>query len=147
MARKFRKVSEIVLVPLIKDSFERVGIEGVTHEKIALVFRLIAGGIASYFFQQPNDLIDVGFLRFKKNPDKNELFAVDIIKDEDAGVVNADTLYRYYTGDLNSERALQNTMNNFVNELLSYSQAQSESISSLTGKLKKRRKQNGLQKN
>lgn len=147
MARKLKKVNETVLEPLFKDSFERVGIEGVTCDTSALLIRLLAGGIASYFFQFPDSLIDMGFLRFKKNPDKNELFAVDIIKDENAGVVNADTLYRYYTGDLNSEKALQNTMNNFVNELLSYSQAQSDSISSLAGKLKKRRKENGLQTN
>lgn len=144
MARRLKKVNEEVLRPIIEDSFERVGIEGVTREKLALLFRLVSGGIANYFFHSPDDLIEVGFLRFKKNPDKNELFAVEIIRDDNAGVVNADTLYRYYTGDLSSEKALQNTMNNFVNELLSYSQAQSDSITNLTGKLKKRRKQNGI---
>ena len=139
MARKFKHIDGIIFEQLIQDNFERVGIEGVRREQIALFLRLTLGGIANYFFNSPDDLVDIGFLRLKKNPDKNELFAVDIIKDENAGVINADTLYRYYTGDLASEKALQNTMNNFVSELLSYSQNQSNSISKLTNNLKKRR--------
>ena len=139
MARKFKTIDGKVFEQLIQDSLERVGVEGVRREQAALFLRLTLGGIATHFFNSPDDLVDVGFFRFKKNPDKNELFAVDIRKDENAGVINADTLYRYYTGDLASEQALQNTMNNFVNELLSYSRNQSNSISKLTGNLKKRR--------
>ena len=139
MGRKFKKVKGSIFEQLVKDSLERVGIEGVERDRVALFFRLMLGGIANYFFNSPDDLVEVGFLRFKKNPEKDELFAVDIIRDENAGVVNANTLYRYYTGDLTSEQALQNTMNNFVNELLSYSQTQNNSITKLTGNLKKRR--------
>lgn len=139
MARKFKKVNGAIFEQIVKESLERVGIEGIGRDRIALFFRLVLGGIANHFFNSPDDLVDVGFLRLKKNPEKDELFAVDIIRDENAGVINADTLYRYYTGDLASEQALQNTMNSFVNELLSYSQNQSNSISKLTGNLKKRR--------
>ena len=139
MARKFKKVNGIIFEQLVKDNLERVGIEGVERDRIALFLRLTLSGIANYFFNSPDDLVEVGFLRFKKNPEKDELFAVEIIRDENAGVHNAETLYRYYTGDLTSEKALQNTMNNFVNELLSYSQVQNNSISKLTGNLKKRR--------
>ena len=139
MARKFKKVDESVIIKLTQDSLERVGIEAVSRDKAALALRLILSGIASYFFNSPDDLIDIGFIRLKKNPEKEQIFAADLIKDDNSGVINADTLYRYYTGDLASEEAMKNTMNNFVNELLTYSQLQNNSITKLTGNLKKRR--------
>ena len=139
MARKFKKVDESVIIKLTQDSLERVGIEAVSRDKAALALRLILSGIASYFFNSPDDLIDIGFIRLKKNPEKEQIFAADLIKDDNSGVINADTLYRYYTGDLASEEAMKNTMNNFVNELLTYSQSQNNSIIKLTGNLKKRR--------
>ena len=139
MARKLKKVNGAVFEQLVKDSFERVGIESVDKDRIALFARLVLGGIANYFFNSPDDLVEIGFFRFKKNPEKEELFAVEIIKNEEAGIINADTLYRYYTGDLTSEQAIKKTMNNFVNELLTYSQSQNSSITKLTSKLKKRR--------
>jgi hypothetical protein len=139
MVRKFKKADKEVLEDIVQDSLERIGIKTLEEAKRALLIRLIAAGIANYFFNSPDDLIDLGFLRFKKNPEKNELFAVEILKDEQAGVINADTLYRYYTGNLTSEKALKETMKGFVTELLNYSQAQSNNIAELTGKLKKRR--------
>lgn len=139
MARRFKKVDESVIIKLTQDSLERVGIEAVSRDKAALAIRLILSGIASYFFNSPNDLIDVGFIRLRKNPEKEQIFAADLIKDDNSGVINADTLYRYYTGDLASEEAMKNTMNNFINELLTYSQSQNSSITKLTGNLKKRR--------
>ena len=139
MARRLKKVDGRAFEALINDSLKRVGANTLDGGKVALFSRLLFSGVANYFFQSPDDLVEIGFLKFKKNPDKNELFAVEITKNEEAGVINADTLYRYYTGELASEKALQKTMDNFVNELLTYSQEQNNSISELTGKLKKRR--------
>ena len=139
MGRKFRKVDKEVLENIVKESLERIGIKTIETNKVALLARLITSGIALHFFNSPDDLIDVGFLRFKKNPEKEELFAVEILKNEKAGVINADTLYRYYTGNLTSEKALKETMEGFVNELLNYSQKQNNVITELTGNLKKRR--------
>lgn len=144
MARKLKKADKVIIENIVEDSLRRVNIHDIENKRVALLVRLITAGIANHFFESPDDLIDVGFLRFKKNPEKNELFAVEILKDEESGVTNASTLYRYYTGDLTSEQELKETMNDFVNELLSYSQSQNESISKLTGNLNKRRKQNGI---
>ena len=137
--RKLRKVNKEVLESIIRDSLERVGIKTIEEDKVALLTRLIMSGIGNHFFNSPDDLIDVGFVRFKKNPEKDELFAVEIIRDEKSGIVNADTLYRYYTGNLTSEKAIKQTMEGFVNELLNYSQKQSNDITKLTSNLKERR--------
>ena len=79
----------------------------------------------------------MGFIRFRKNPEKEELFAIEIIKQEKEGIVNADTLYRYYTGELTAKDTLEKTMENFVQGLIDYSQSQNDNISELERKLRK----------
>ena len=114
---------------------KRVKIGELKEGRSEWLFRLLISGIAQYFFEKPDNYVDVGFIRFKKNPEKEELFTVEILKDEKVGVVNADTLWRYYTGDLTSEKELKSIIGNFVTELLKYSQNQEEEITNLTGKL------------
>lgn len=138
MKRKLIKVKDKVLDEIISQSLKQVGIKKFNKNQVALLIRLICGGIANYFYDNPDDLIEAGFIRFKKNPDKEEIFAVDLIPNEQEGVINADTLYRYYKGDLWAEDRLKETMNNFVNELLSYSQNQSNKITSMTSKLQRK---------
>ena len=58
-----------------------------------------------------------------------------LLKNEEIGVINAETLWRYYTGELTSEKEIKSIIGNFVNELLRYSQEQEEEITEMTEKL------------
>ena len=138
MARKLTKVNNQVISDLTSYAFKQTGIKEASKEQTALFIRLLCSGIANYFYHNPDDIIDVGFIRFKKNPEKEEVFAVDLIPNEEAGVINADTLYKYYKGDLIAETKIKETMENFVNELLSYSQNQSNNITKITSKLQRK---------
>ena len=135
MARKLNKIEDKVIEDIVDDSLKRVGVKKVSKKQISLLLRLICSGIANYFYNKPDDFAEIGFIRFKKNPIKEEIFAVELISDEEEGVINADTLYRYYKGDLKAEQQIKETMDNFVNELLAYSQNQSNRIISMTSKL------------
>lgn len=135
MKRKLKRAQKEELESIMKDCLKTVKIGELKAGRSEWLFRLLISGIAKYFFEQPDNFVDVGFIRFKKNPEKEELFAVEIIKDEKAGVTNAETLWRYYTGELSSEKELKSIVNNFVNELLKYSQEQEEEITNITGKL------------
>ena len=138
MARKLTKVSNKIIEEIVESSIKRTGIKKVSKKQAALLIRLICSGIANHFFHNPDDLIDVGFIRFKKNPTKEEIFAVDLIPNNE-GVINADTLYKYYKGDLIAAEKIKETMENFVNELLSYSQNQNNKITNMTSKLQERK--------
>jgi hypothetical protein len=135
MKRKLKRAQKEELESIMRDCLKTVKIGELKAGRSEWLFRLLMSGIAKYFFEQPDNFVDVGFIRFKKNPEKEELFAVEIIKDEKAGVTNAETLWRYYTGELSSEKELKSIVNNFVNELLKYSQEQEEEITNITGKL------------
>lgn len=144
MARKLRTISSSVLENIVRDSAVRVGLKDINSNQAALLTRLIFSGLANYFFISPDDVVDVGYLKVKKNPAKEELFAVEIIKSAKEGITNAETLYRYYKGDLTTQKEIKETMNNFVNELLSYSQAQNFNITKLTSNLRKGETENGI---
>lgn len=135
MKRKLKRAQKEELESIVNDCLKRVKIGELKEGRSEWLFRLLISGIAQYFFEKPDNYVDVGFIRFKKNPEKEELFTVEILKDEKVGVVNADTLWRYYTGDLTSEKELKSIIGNFVAELLKYSQNQEEEITNLTGKL------------
>ena len=107
---------------------------------VSLFIRLLFSGLSSYFFRNPDDIIDLGYMRLKKNAEVDELFAVEILRDKEESVVNADTLYKFYKGELISEKEIKKVVEGFANELLSYSEMQNEKISNLTYKLNKRRK-------
>jgi hypothetical protein len=140
MSRKLNKVTEEVVIALLRDSLKRSGLENMPDNNVSLFIRLLFSGLSSYFFRNPDDIIDLGYMRLKKNADIDELFAVEILRDKEESVVNADTLYKFYKGELISEKEIKKVVEGFANELLSYSEMQNEKISNLTYKLNKRRK-------
>ena len=143
MAREIKQVDKEVIEDLIRKSFLHIGIEP-SNQKCNLFLRLFIGAVAEYFFKSPDNEIEVGFVKFKKNPEKRELFSVELIPNEEAGVLNADTLLKYYTGELGSAQALKEVMNDFVNNLLIYSQNQNAKITTLTSKMQGRRNEDGI---
>ena len=140
MSRKLNKVTEEVVIALLRDSLKRSGLENLPDNNVSLFIRLLFSGLSSYFFRNPDDIIDLGYMRLKKNAEIDELFAVEILRDKEESVVNADTLYKFYKGELISEKEIKKVVEGFANELLSYSEMQNEKISNLTYKLNKRRK-------
>lgn len=138
MGRKLVKVSNKVIDDIMTCALKQTGIKDVSDKQRALLIRLICSGLANYFYHNPDDLVDIGFMRFKKNPTKEEVFAVDLIYSENEGITNADTLYKYYKGDLIAVSKMKETMNNFVNELLDYSQNQNSKITKITSKLQRK---------
>ena len=143
MARKVKQTDKEVIENLVKKSFLHIGVT-VDENQIKLFLRLFVGVISDYFFKFPDNEITIGFVKFKKNPEKKELFAVELLPNEETGVINASTLLDYYTGDLGSAEILKKTMENFVNELLAYSQTQSNNITVLTSQLRERRNEDGV---
>ena len=137
--RQFRERPPEDIENITKESLKIIGIEDIEEGKIKLLSRLIMSGIANHYFHYPDDLIRMGFLQFEKSPDKNELFKVTILKDKEAGVVNADTLWKYYKGELHQEAKFKEILDNFLEELISYSQTQEINITQLTSRLQKRK--------
>lgn len=137
--RKLIEKSPDIIERVTEESLKIVGIEDVDKGKIKLLTRLIMSGLAYYYFNNPDDLIKMGFLQFEKSPDKDELFKVTILRDKNAGVINADTLWKYYKGELRQEEKFKEILDNFLEGLIAYSQAQEISITQLTSKLQKRK--------
>lgn len=137
--RKFIEKSPDIIERVTEESLKIVGIEDVDKGKIKLLTRLIMSGLAYYYFNNPDDLIKMGFLQFEKSPEKDELFKVTILRDKDAGVINADTLWKYYKGELRQEEKFKEILDNFLEGLIAYSQAQEINITQLTSKLQKRK--------
>lgn len=138
MARKFTREPPEILENVLKESLKVIGVE-MEEDKAKLLLRLIISGVANHYFYKPDDLIEVGFLQFCKSPDKDELFRVNILRDKESGVVNANTLWRYYTGQLQQEKDFKGILENFIEELINYSQEQEIDITKLTSKLQKRK--------
>ena len=137
--RKLIEKSPDIIERVTEESLKIVGIEDVDKGKIKLLTRLIMSGLAYYYFNNPDDLIKMGFLQFEKSPEKDELFKVTILRDKDAGVINADTLWKYYKGELRQEEKFKEILDNFLEGLIAYSQAQEINITQLTSKLQKRK--------
>ena len=137
--RQFRERPPEDIENITKESLKIIGIEDIGEGKVKLLSRLIMSGIANHYFHYPDDLIRMGFLQFEKSPDKNELFKVTILKNKEAGVVNADTLWKYYKGELHQEAKFKEILDNFLEELISYSQTQEINITQLTSRLQKRK--------
>ena len=137
--RKFIEKPPNIIEGVTRESLKIIGLEDIEEGKIKLLSRLIISGIASHYFKNPDDLIKMGFLQFEKSPDKNELFKVIILKDQSAGVVNADTLWKYYKGELHQEAKFKEILDSFLEDLINYSQNQEISITQLTSKLQKRK--------
>ena len=138
--RKFIEKPPDIIERVVKESLDIVGIEEVEEGKIKLLSRLIMSGLAYYYFHNPDDLIKMGFLQFEKSPDKDELFKVILLRDKEAGVINADTLWKYYKGELHQEAKFKEILDNFLEGLIAYSQEQEISITQLTSTLQKKRR-------
>ena len=135
MARKIKNKEAIEIEEIVEECFRRIGVQNAKPEQIALFSRLLFSGIAKYFFFNPDNAVNVGYLKFSKSPDIDELFRVHIVRNGKVGIVNADTLWKYYKGDIIHKEKIEEVVNNFVNELLVYSQQQEQDISKLTNKL------------
>ena len=138
MARKFTREPPETLESILEESLKVIGVE-MKEDKAKLLLRLIISGIANHYFHKPDDLIEVGFLQFCKSPDKDELFRVNLLRDRESGVINADTLWKYYTGQLQQEKDFKGILENFIEELINYSQEQEIGITQLTSRLQKRK--------
>lgn len=139
MARKFKEEPPEKLEQIMEDCLDIIGVK-LDEVKIKLLLRLIMSGIAYHYFVNPDDLIKVGFLSFSKIPDKDELFKVSIIRDEKSGVKNAETLWKYYKGDIKKEKEIKETLGNFLEDLINYSKEQEKEITKLTSQLEERRR-------
>lgn len=137
--RKFKERPPDIIEDITRESLKIVGIENTEEGKIKLLSRLFISGIAYHYFKNPDDLIKMGFLQFEKSPDKNELFKVTLLKDQNAGVINADTLWKYYRGELHQEMKFKEILDNFLEELIAYSQTQEISITQLTSRLQNKK--------
>ena len=137
MARKIEKVDASVLENIVAESFKRLGIEA-NEEQIKLVFRLIISGIAYHFFVSPDTEVEVGFTKFNKSPNLDDLFTVEIIRNAD--IYNAKALYKYYRAEYTNEQRIKNIVEEFVDDLLVYSQQQDFEINGLTNSLKTQNK-------
>ena len=134
-AREFveRKPSDIEAI--VKECLQRVGLKPTSKGQVSLLTRLIFSGISNYFFLNPDNIVKMGYIEFIKNPDKDQMFALNIIRNSKEGVVNAHTLWRYYKGELATEAELKGVIDTFVHDLLQYSQTQEFEITKLTNKL------------
>ena len=139
MARKFSEKPPELLEQIMEDCLQIVGAK-LNENQIKLLLRLIISGIAKYYFNNPDDLINLGFLKFTKSPDKDELFKVMIIRDENEGIVNAEALWRYYKGDIKKEKQIKETMTTFLENLIQYSKDQEKEITQSISQIEKRRR-------
>ena len=136
MAREIRTVDKKVIEDIITDTLRKFGIE-LEKDEAALMLRLFLSGISKYFFDEPDTRIELGFMSLQKSPDLDELFSIRIIRNLEEGVVNADTMYKYYKGEIITEKKIKGIVEGFVDELLTYPQEQNKEITLLTSKLGK----------
>lgn len=139
MGRKREEKEPIILENISEKCFKAIGLD-VSREKSNLFARIFLSGISHYFFFRPDDIVKIGFLKLEKSPEKNELFKVTIQKNLEAGVINADTLWKYYTGELIQESKFKEIIQNFMEELISYSQVQERDITNLTNTIQRKKR-------
>ena len=137
--RKFIEKPPDIIEKITEESLKIVGINNLSNGKVKLLSRLFISGIAYYYFNNPDTLIKIGFLQFEKSPIKDELFKVTIIKSVEQGIINANTLWKYYKGELRQEAKFKEILDNFLEGLIEYSQAQEINITQLTSNLQKRK--------
>ena len=138
MARKFKEREPDILENILKESLKIIDVD-MEEGKAKLLLRLVISGISNHYFKNPDDLIRVGFLQFEKSPDKDELFKVTLLRNMSEGVINAETLWKYYKGELRQEARFKQILDSFLEDLITYSQEQEISITQLTSKLQKRK--------
>lgn len=140
MARKLIYKNSEELEKLLDDCLIFTGFKKLSKDIIKLLIRLVFSKIGYYFFLNPDDVINVGFMQVQKSPDKDELFKVKIIRDAKAGVINADTLQKFYNGDLAREKNLKETLTDFLSNLINYAQEQEEEITNSINLMETKRK-------
>lgn len=140
MARQQEKQSPEIIEEIMVNCLKAVGIDSKKGQSDLLV-RLFLSGLARHFFTRPDDIFDIGFIHLEKSPKKEELFTMSLIKNPSEGIYNADTLWKYYNGELLKEIKFKEVMENFFQELIDYSQEQELEITELTSTIhtKKRR--------
>lgn len=143
MGRKFKEVPPKILENIMKESLSYVGITDMEEGRIKLLLRLLMSNIGNYYFKNPDDIINIGFLKFEKSPDKDELFRVCIKRDTNSGILNAQTLWEYYNGNLVRERLCKEVVEDFLEGLINYSQEQEMNIMDLTNNIEKEKKEKG----
>ena len=134
MKRRIEKLETTELESMFVECLQDLGIEA-TKEQACLLLRMVTSLIGRHFFYNPDTEYQVGFMKFQKSPEKDELFNVHIIRSPIDDVVNADSLYRFYSGDLAQEARLKHTLDAFVESLLKYSQQQEIDIMKTTNKI------------
>lgn len=140
MARKQEQQPPKIIEDIMDNCLKAVGIEAKRGQNDLLV-RLFLSGLARQFFIRPDDMFDIGFIHLEKSPKKEDLFTMSLIKNPSEGIYNADTLWKYYNGELLKEIKFKEVMENFFQELIDYSQEQELEITQLTSTIqtKKRR--------
>ena len=134
MKRKIEKRKTTELELILIDCLKDIGIKA-TKDQACLLLRLMMSALGRHFFYNPDTEFQVGFMKFQKSPDIDELFNVHIIRSPENEVINAESLYRFYTGDVVREQQLRNTLDQFVSSLLQYSQQQEIDIMNTTSKI------------
>lgn len=135
MSRNFTYKKSTDIEDIVKECLARIGITEVSKNQVALLTRLIFSGISNYFFNKPDNKITMGYIELMKNPQKEQLFAINLLKNQKEGVINANTLWRYYKGELATEAELKVIIDEFMQDLLNYSQQQEIEIDNITKKL------------
>ena len=144
MARKLKEIEKSTLEERVKESFRLIG-HNLTDKESALVLRLIISEIACYFFKNPDDFVQIGFVKIGKAPRKEELFNVEIVYNQEEGILNAKALNEFYKGKRLTQTKLKELMNSFVEELLNYSQAQELEVTQMTNKISSRVHSKGVE--
>lgn len=143
--RKIEEKSLSIIEKIVGDSLLHVGFNP-TSDQSALLLRLIFSGIGSHFFFEPDTKFKIGFIEVMKSPEADELFNVKIVRSPEDKIVNADTLYKYYKGDLARAEQLRDILDTFVNDLLKYAQGQEVSIASTVNRINTRKTNNTKKK-
>ena len=143
--RKIEEKSLSIIERIVEDSLLHVGFNP-TSDQSALLLRLIFSGIGSHFFFEPDTKFKIGFIEVMKSPEVDELFNVKIVRSPEDKIVNADTLYKYYKGDLARAEQLRDILDTFVNDLLKYAQGQEVSIASTVNRINTRKADNTKKK-
>lgn len=133
MKRKQVKKEINVIEDISRKCFKAIGIRA-SIDQSNLFARIFISGLAHYFFNSPDDIIEMGFLKIEKRPIKEEVFRVTLSTNKDIGVINAETLWKYYTGELLYKTKFKKVVESFMKELINYSKIQEKEITEMIEK-------------
>lgn len=139
MARQLISKNSEELEKILKDCLDFVKISKISSNKVKLLLRLFLSKLGYYFFLEPDNVVNIGFMKIEKSPAKDELFKVTIIRHGKSGIVDAKTLLKFYTGELQEEKNLKETLTNFLSNLIDYAQEQEIEITNSINLIEKRK--------